>query len=101
MVPFLMLMAMMILWVTTISFSDNFAINHICRRGTLYQLHLWHQEGDVDDEENVPTQIHQKWENKSNHYKTGDGSIDGDVGNNDEEDAGENKTHLPVAENIL
>ena len=61
MVPFLMLMlllmAMMILWVTTISFSDNFAINHICRRGTLYQLHLWHQEGDVDDEENVPRYI--------------------------------------------
>ena len=28
-------------------------------------------------------------------------NIDGDVGNNDEEDAGENKTHLPVAENIL
>ena len=61
MVPFLMLMlllmAMMLLWVTTISFSDNFAINHICRRGTLYQLHLWHQEGDVDNEENVPSYI--------------------------------------------
>ena len=25
--------------------------------GTLYQLHLWHQEDDVDDEENVPRYV--------------------------------------------
>ena len=43
MMMMMMMMVMVILWVVAMSLAgDNYAINHICQRATLYQQLLWH-----------------------------------------------------------